>query len=808
MSLDASTLQYAKTLDTFKDVSSIHDKEVALDKLLDETEGIAAEYERICQDRLQAAENMSNTDEYVSEDEIEMSRLEGNTWALIKVLYPERRNAPIVGTSSTQLLQKNPYTPTSTLAGLVIQASRQLSELQVIDGWLQSTAPAPTNIEAGPGYRSNTKTHLLQEMRQGSKRRVTSEDWIDPDATNRGPGARIHPEDTAYEKQISYAILSFLRAGRLPEALQLCINRHQPWLAAIMSGANTFSYMAVTSREARSEGGLESMQEDGDNARWSGCRRRKLWRDACIRATAPTKHSIGLQKPGLPTATRAVIAALAPSPQSLPALLPLLRTWEDHLWARVEMLLHDRISNSLDALGGFWENGLKPEKRRNEDSMQTDRVAGEEEWCREVQNVLSELSTVKVEGRDFDDPFHFAQWHIITGRTGEMMECVAQSITSGAFIQESSPRTYVSTIRFFTHLCLVLRFLRVDMPMKPQDDILEAYSGILEAEGDTALVLMYAGAFGNKSVERYATYLAHLAGPRSARLKALQECPVNGIDIADVVLKTSAIIKDEVISRFPGPEGPLPPIMVGQSDPTEEERRLCLSVEWLTYNRDTFSDLLAQANAVLRLFLYNGRIAAARHLCQLLAEDEQFLRPPGHDVRHTPDPEEYLHYKAFFRLWTSFESMSSWEIYPQHGSAAVKSQWKAEFAGHIDHTYELGKDFLTRNWLDVSGSDTVLDDTHLLELDRIRKIYIPEVVIQLNITLYGSRDFLPRNLNRAMDLVPIVADGRYNVYSTFGSPEGNRLKEYLRGVRDVSIALLGHGRGVVDLFEGSNAPLH
>lgn len=56
-----------------------------------------------------------------------------------------------------------------------------------------------------------------------------------------------------------------------------------------------------------------------------------------------------------------------------------------------------------------------------------------------------------------------------------------------------------------------------------------------------------------------------------------------------------------------------------------------------------------------------------------------------------------------------------------------------------------------------------------------------------------------------MDLVPIVADERYGVYQTFFRPQGNRLKEYLGHVREVSYALLGHGRGVVDLFEGSAA---
>lgn len=115
-----------------------------------------------------------------------------------------------------------------------------------------------------------------------------------------------------YEKQLAYAILSYLRAGQFDEAMNLCFRCHQPWLAAMMSGAKAFSWMAVTSREPLPEDGLgmdtNAMQEDGDNARWSGNKRRKLWRDACIRATAPvdlSSNTLGLRKVRMKSLPRA-----------------------------------------------------------------------------------------------------------------------------------------------------------------------------------------------------------------------------------------------------------------------------------------------------------------------------------------------------------------------------------------------------------------------------------------------------------------------------------------------------------------------
>lgn len=72
----------------------------------------------------------------------------------------------------------------------------------------------------------------------------------------------------------------------------------------------------------------------------------------------------------------------------------------------------------------------------------------------------------------------------------------------------------------------------------------------------------------------------------------------------------------------------------------------------------------------------NGRIAAAEYLCEMLAEDEQFLRQ-GAGIQHTPDPEEYLHYKQFFQLWKRLAGLQDVVLtYPRNESAARKADWK------------------------------------------------------------------------------------------------------------------------------------
>lgn len=107
---------------------------------------------------------------------------------------------------------------------------------------------------------------------------------------------------------------------------------------------------------------------------------------------------------------------------------------------------------------------------------------------------------------------------------------------------------------------------------------------------------------------------------------ALRRCQEHDLDVSDVIIKTQAIIRDEVIlvgcrscgplqyrrtlkrhlsrvQNFPRPDGPLPPILKEATVLMQDELRLCLSVEWLTYDSSTYTQLLSQGNAVIRLFL-------------------------------------------------------------------------------------------------------------------------------------------------------------------------------------------------------------
>ena len=141
--------------------------------------------------------------------------MEGNTWALLQCIMPcvycsilpdkisltkatyrhRKQQFPALPLAQ-QLLQENPYTPTSTLAQAIMRSSRLFYELVIIREWLHDTAPPPPVPDAATGYWKFTKYQLMQALRTGN--RMQSDGLareMDPDAPNRDDSRGLAADD-------------------------------------------------------------------------------------------------------------------------------------------------------------------------------------------------------------------------------------------------------------------------------------------------------------------------------------------------------------------------------------------------------------------------------------------------------------------------------------------------------------------------------------------------------------------------------------------------------------------------------------
>lgn len=67
---------------------------------------------------------------------------------------------------------------------------------------------------------------------------------------------------------------------------------------------------------------------------------------------------------------------------------------------------------------------------------------------------------------------------------------------------------YPPLLRFFAHLVIYLRLLHHDPPLDPANTILQAYLDVLEEEGKSELVAVYAASLGEQNgATSYARFL-------------------------------------------------------------------------------------------------------------------------------------------------------------------------------------------------------------------------------------------------------------------------------------------------------------
>ncbi|KAH7921000.1 nuclear pore protein 84/107 [Leucogyrophana mollusca] len=744
--------------------------------LLDPETGFAPRLRQICRDQIAESERGAAAD--ISQAELEALRLEANTWGLLQAVMPARKTDPEHHTHPRTLLAENPYTPTSTLAQAIMHSSSLLTELVVVREWLHETAPSPKHPEATTGYWKFTKHNVMQSLRTGAVTRDGLVKEMDPDAVNREDGRSLAADDAGVEKTLTQALYSFVRAGRLDEAVELCRKAHQPWRAASIRGSLLFQWRAIAN-EPREEG--DGMDDVDDAEGWQGNRRRKLWKSTCARAALNTS---------LPDPERALYAALAPCPQTFGILKSTCRTWEDHLWAQISILCEEKQSAEMFKLGGgFWEDGWSEIEERSHSPLPDEEETEELEWEKEATATLETLGGIYVDdGPPSDHAFHVSQLAIILDRTPTLLEGFAAGLSNGTYDPTSSE--YPTMTRFFAHLCLFLQMIDVSVPPLATQVILEAYLQVLESAGQRDLIAMYAGALGDNAVERYAMFLTslELSADVDERRLALTRARDHGLDTHRVAVVTAERTIERAFELVPPLKGPLPSIIALQPSPSDVELLLLRSIEWTTFVEDTYDTALEQATVILRYFLGSGRVNLARSLLEMLPRELASIDEP--EERAT----EYLHYRQFFNIWETLDRVvecQSLEVSLMNKDTRVA--WLNDYKGLIDQAHDSIIKLLTSDWMLPDLSNTG-GDRRQREMNRIRQIYIPELIIRLHIMLFASREHIPENLKRALQLANIVADSRYKLYNDFLlSQDGRKLGEYLGAVRHAILASLESG---------------
>ena len=233
---------------------------------------------------------------------------------------------------------------------------------------------------------------------------------------------------------------------------------------------------------------------------------------------------------------------------------------------------------------------------------------------------------------------------------------------------------------------------------------------------------------------------------RSALLRAES----HDLDLAAVALSTVSMIFAEVfpsmIPELPGAKTPLAEL---STSITDSEERLIRAIDWLSIHESTHRDAIAHVNALMRLFLNNGRLNAARVLLfdlpTPLMEGVVAMEADGDEQGQAM---EFVHWRSFFDALTHhLRYFEVWSKQPSGKTSKVeRHNWIKALDGIVELTETSIMQILQMDWLkfDFASVQDIQAERRQTELARIRQMYVPELVFRLHFMLVEVCQVLPQ----------------------------------------------------------------
>ena len=366
--------------------------------------------------------------------------LEANTWALLQSLYLQRTSRDSTGStdpsSSSSQGDSFIYTPPLTLVQNAIAKDPALGELSIVKDWLCETAyTLGTGVhpaEVRKGYQPYTKNKLKQAIRTSTsgKGKATGSELVtslDPDATNRADGSDstrqvLDSEDANYEKALLRTLWEYVRVGELDQAIDMCRQSDVSWRAASLSGGKLYEDDVLARAAATAGGDMEILQAEGEERFIQGNLRRKLWKTTC-RALAGSEHLDQYEK--------ALYGAIAGEQESM---LPVCKSWEDHLWVRINALLEEEIDSILlekEQQGNYLLDAANSDAPFATTSATKGKGARRDipKAMQDIFNALLAEPALKIDARS---PFHVAQSWIILDRTNDLLNSFVSKLEASS----------------------------------------------------------------------------------------------------------------------------------------------------------------------------------------------------------------------------------------------------------------------------------------------------------------------------------------------------------------------------------------
>ncbi|XP_058798020.1 nuclear pore complex protein Nup107 [Phymastichus coffea] len=705
---------------------------------------------------------------------------ERNIWRLVYCLYENRLNS---ADYEDQMELDNCNISEKEVIGTLYKNSKLIREYQLIIDWLEKNAldradrlPSIENFTDRTIAWENT-LHQLQNKKSeitfpSSRPIVTS---MDPDAPIR-EGKPLHDLDKEDDARLEKRMLIEVRCGRLQKAQALAIHCGQQWRAACLLG--WIPYHDPNYKNPLTDTKLP-VEGNPNRSLWKLC----AWELSNDDRVGPYY--------------RAIYSSLC---GNVKQLLSVATSWQDGLWAYLKTLLDIKVEAEVRGFMPKAYTALPDEYWKGENTL---------------EDIFDELEASKnpAINSQAKEPVNRIQKYLILDEITTLMDDVDNMID-----QKTCDTQF---LRFLAHLMLFLRQIGKNVNEQASEKVLLEYVKVLMDLGDPILVAFYTSTLSKEAqITKYAQFLE-----RVSNYEARKKC-LNAAE--DANLNVEAITK-LVVENIRKKDNEFDPKDI-KGDITETDLEKINAIDWLIFYPSQREEALWQTNALIRYFLTNEKLDAARKAFNKIPADainiimndfpalqntiENLMTANALPKKASSSIREYLCYKAYldanegFAEWfshyhhnrptpvpepTAFATFTE-KVAFEHKSSIYNNElerWKTTMQHHTKAVKQLLFNVLLfpdGGWLidsvNTTSSEPTTSDEILREhqLDKLRKLCIPKITLLLYTVMTEMNQH-----NECVQLADILASEQHQLYKVFIKEKS---REVFKKICESSLALM------------------
>ena len=745
-----------------------------------------ADFIQNCSDTLDIMRGMQSKVETneVSEEEISLQN-ERNTWRLIYCLYQNRINSINFTTAmEDDSEENNTYISEKVVIDNLFKTESYIREYQLIIDWLEKNAlddadkyPTTEQFTDKTLAWENTVRQLLtykdkDQIPFRSSRPLVSS--LDPDAPIR-EGKPLHDLDREDDARLEKRMFIEVRCGRLQKAQALAEHCGQPWRAACLLGW-------IPNHDPNYLNPLSDTKLPIE-----GNPNRSLWK-LCAWELCQDKR-VG-------QFYRSIYASLCGNVQQM---LQVASSWQDALWAYMKALLDIKVERDARDLVAKSFTDMPEEYWKNEMYL---------------EDVFKELHASKnpIIRTQSNKPDHLIQKYLILDQIPKLMEEIETMIDT----KNCDPHF----LRFLGHLIFFFRQIGKNTNDKVGDKVLLSYVRVLIEMDDPILIAFYTAMLPQEAqITNYASYLETIKDyeQRKKCLTAAEDANLNVEAITKLVVER--IRSKDVDIDSADLKGAI----------TDADIEKINALDWLIFYRSQREEALWQTNALIRYFLKNERIDAARKAFNKIPADTiesivaEYPTMEGTltnltitnnlSRRASSSIREYLCYKIYldaqegFAEWfshyhhgkpTPLEELPPYATFTEkvayeHKQAqynAEMERWKTTMQHHTKAVKQLLYNVLLfpdGGWLVDSNNNgdescTPEEISRERQMEKLRELCIPKITLLLHSVMSEMNEHAG-----CIQLADILASEQYQLYKVF---QKGRLREVFKKICESSLVLM------------------